>query len=170
MFYLFESLAVLEELGAGLDGCKLIIINVTFLAYVLVSLFFIKVLQSCRGACCAFARQGTCHIFACLKSITVFFNFRNLASILVESGVTGHCCSIRGLCGNPKEWRVGSVPFVSLMRLVPNVQDNPTLSAETIRTGIHPGEGSDRASRTPSVTEQPVIPSSEVSLEGKGYR
>lgn len=96
---------------------------------------------------------------------------RNLASILVESGVTGHCCSIRGLCGNPKEWHLGSVPFVSLMRLVPNVQDNPTLTAATQRTGTSAADvGIDRSSRTPSVTEQPVIPSSEVSLDGKAYR
>ncbi|KAL8447327.1 hypothetical protein Emed_004431 [Eimeria media] len=99
------------------------------------------------------------------------YAYGNLASILVESGVTGHCCSIRGLCGNPKEWHLGSVPFVSLMRLVPNVQDNPTLTVETKRSGTSAGEGGvDRTSRTPSVTEQPVIPSSEVSLDGKAYR
>lgn len=101
----------------------------------------------------------------------VFCACRNLASILVESGVTGHCCSIRGLCGNPKEWHLGSVPFVSLMRLVPNVQDNPTLTAATQKTGTSAADGvMDRTSRTPSVTEQPVIPSSEVSLDGKAYR
>ncbi|KAL8441082.1 hypothetical protein Emag_007470 [Eimeria magna] len=99
------------------------------------------------------------------------YAYGNLASILVESGVTGHCCSIRGLCGNPKEWHLGSVPFVSLMRLVPNVQDNPTLTVETKRSGPSAGDGGvDRTSRTPSVTEQPVIPSSEVSLDGKAYR
>ncbi|KAL8437325.1 hypothetical protein Efla_007593 [Eimeria flavescens] len=100
------------------------------------------------------------------------FAYGNLASILVESGVTGHCCSIRGLCGNPKEWHLGSVPFVSLMRLVPNVQDSPTLTAEIQRSGGACGDGGAdrRTSRTPSVTEQPVIPSSEVSLDGKAYR
>ncbi|CDI76905.1 phosphofructokinase, putative [Eimeria acervulina] len=99
------------------------------------------------------------------------YAYGNLASILVESGVTGHCCSIRGLCGNPKEWHLGSVPFVSLMRLVPNVQDNPTLTAATQKTGTSAADGvMDRTSRTPSVTEQPVIPSSEVSLDGKAYR
>lgn len=98
------------------------------------------------------------------------YAYGNLASILVESGVTGHCCSIRGLCGNAKEWHVGSVPFVSLMRLVPNVQDNPTLTA-TRGAGGPSADGSvDRTSRTPSVTDQPVIPSSEVGLEGKAYR
>ncbi|XP_026192736.1 uncharacterized protein LOC34621637 [Cyclospora cayetanensis] len=98
------------------------------------------------------------------------FAYGNLASILVESGVTGHCCSIRGLCGNPKEWHLGSVPFVSLMRLVPNVQDNPTLTAAIQKKGAAAEGIVDRTSRTPSVTEQPVIPSSEVSLEGKAYR
>lgn len=65
---------------------------------------------------------------------------------------------------------MGSVPFVSLMRLVPNVQDNPTLTATKGTAGCSADGSVDRSSRTPSVTEQPVIPSSEVGLEGKAYR
>ncbi|CDJ35181.1 Pyrophosphate--fructose 6-phosphate 1-phosphotransferase subunit beta, related [Eimeria mitis] len=114
------------------------------------------------------------------QAVTHFFGYQGRSSMpstfdanlaYAYGNLTGHCCSIRGLCGNPKEWHLGSVPFVSLMRLVPNVQDNPTLTAATHKTGTSAADGIvDRTSRTPSVTEQPVIPSSEVSLDGKAYR
>ncbi|CBZ51912.1 Phosphofructokinase, related [Neospora caninum Liverpool] len=99
------------------------------------------------------------------------FAYGHLASILVESGVTGHCCSIRGLCGPVKDWRLGSIPFVTLMKLVPTPQDNPAFAAR--------GPGNDAAlvntakdirQQRSVMTDLPIIPSAEVNLDGKAYR
>eukprot|EP00921_Rhytidocystis_pertsovi_P005208 GHVQ01009018.1.p1 GENE.GHVQ01009018.1~~GHVQ01009018.1.p1 ORF type:complete len:1639 (+),score=226.92 GHVQ01009018.1:122-5038(+) len=75
-----------------------------------------------------------------------------LSSILIESGLTGYCTTIRGLCGNVEDWKLGGVPFVSLLRIVPNVTEN------------HHGWSGDTKS------DVPVIPSAEVDLQGKAFR
>ncbi|KAH7648855.1 pyrophosphate-dependent phosphofructokinase [Cryptosporidium bovis] len=72
----------------------------------------------------------------------------HFASIVVESGLTGHLCSIRGLCGEVSDWRMTAIPFNCLMKIVPsNDETHPEL----------PGN-------------MPTIPSSEVDLKGKAYR
>ncbi|OII71579.1 phosphofructokinase family protein [Cryptosporidium andersoni] len=72
----------------------------------------------------------------------------HFASIVVESGLTGQLCSIRGLCGEVSDWRMTSIPFNCLMRIVPsNDETHPELPSNI-----------------------PTIPSSEVDLKGKAYR
>ncbi|KAF7457924.1 putative phosphofructokinase [Cryptosporidium felis] len=72
----------------------------------------------------------------------------HFASIVVESGLTGHLCSIRGLCGEVSDWRMTAIPFNCLMKIVPsNDETHPELP-----------------------TNIPTIPSSEVDLKGKAYR
>lgn len=99
------------------------------------------------------------------------YAYGHLASILVESGVTGHCCSIRGLCGPVSEWHLGSVPFVSLMRLVPTPQDNPTFVCQRPEDGeVTLSSAADIRQQRSVMTDLPVIPSAEVNLDGKAYR
>ncbi|PFH36367.1 6-phosphofructokinase [Besnoitia besnoiti] len=95
------------------------------------------------------------------------FAYGHLASILVESGVTGHCCSIRGLCGPVSDWHLGSIPFVTLMKLVPTPQDNPTFAASDSALR---NTATDIRQQRSVMTDLPVIPSAEVNLEGKAYR
>ncbi|KAL3129470.1 pyrophosphate-dependent phosphofructokinase [Cryptosporidium hominis] len=72
----------------------------------------------------------------------------HFASIVVESGLTGHLCSIRGLCGDVSDWRMTAIPFNCLMKIVPsNDETHPELPSNI-----------------------PTIPSSEVDLKGKAYR
>ncbi|PHJ20129.1 6-phosphofructokinase, partial [Cystoisospora suis] len=113
------------------------------------------------------------------------FAYGHLAAILVESGVTGHCCSIRGLCGPVTDWHLGSIPFVTLMKLVPSPQENPTFAAAaggSSGNGLGESEGSGKGRSPPMntatdirqqrsiMTDLPVIPSAEVNLDGKAYR
>eukprot|EP01055_Gregarina_sp_Pseudo9_P000507 Gregarina_sp_Pseudo_9__506@NODE_1324_length_1689_cov_59_036364_g1223_i1_p1_GENE_NODE_1324_length_1689_cov_59_036364_g1223_i1NODE_1324_length_1689_cov_59_036364_g1223_i1_p1_ORF_typecomplete_len512_score130_81PFK/PF00365_20/4_6e52_NODE_1324_length_1689_cov_59_036364_g1223_i11131537 len=47
-----------------------------------------------------------------------------LASILVESDLTGFVTSVRGLCARPADWRFTAVPLSVLMRIMPEAESN----------------------------------------------
>eukprot|EP01054_Gregarina_sp_Poly1_P006497 Gregarina_sp_Poly_1__6496@NODE_347_length_9356_cov_233_862418_g290_i0_p2_GENE_NODE_347_length_9356_cov_233_862418_g290_i0NODE_347_length_9356_cov_233_862418_g290_i0_p2_ORF_typecomplete_len1195_score204_69PFK/PF00365_20/3_8e81PFK/PF00365_20/3_2e58_NODE_347_length_9356_cov_233_862418_g290_i040497633 len=47
-----------------------------------------------------------------------------LASILVESDLTGFVTSVRGLCARPTDWRFTAVPLSILMRIMPEAESN----------------------------------------------
>eukprot|EP01054_Gregarina_sp_Poly1_P002829 Gregarina_sp_Poly_1__2828@NODE_178_length_11948_cov_356_078613_g158_i0_p1_GENE_NODE_178_length_11948_cov_356_078613_g158_i0NODE_178_length_11948_cov_356_078613_g158_i0_p1_ORF_typecomplete_len1194_score178_30PFK/PF00365_20/8_4e80PFK/PF00365_20/3_8e56_NODE_178_length_11948_cov_356_078613_g158_i024055986 len=47
-----------------------------------------------------------------------------LASILIESDLTGFITSVRGLCARPADWRFTAVPLSILMRIMPEAESN----------------------------------------------
>lgn len=71
----------------------------------------------------------------------------------MESGLTAYCCTIRGLCGDTKDWKLGAIPFNSMLMFTAQ-QDN----------------GYNCPSRGGGQTDMPIIPSAEVNLNGKAYR
>lgn len=79
------------------------------------------------------------------------YAYGHAASIVIESGLTGYIVSIRGLCGNVKDWKLFAIPLVSLMKILPKGQE--TKSLKSICKG-----------------DLPVIPSALVDLNGKAYR
>lgn len=80
------------------------------------------------------------------------FAFGHLAAICVESGLTGYCTTIRGLCGTTQEWKLGAIPFNSMLKFTAQ-QESCYLS------DIQHGKN-----------DMPIIPSAEVNLNGKAYR
>lgn len=78
------------------------------------------------------------------------FAYGHLATICVESGLTAHCCTIRGLCGEKKDWKLAAIPFNSMLMFTAQ-QDE-----------VHP--------ELRGKKELPIIPSAEVNLNGKAYR
>lgn len=80
------------------------------------------------------------------------FAYGHLAAICVESGLTGYCCTIRGLCGDKKDWKLGAVPLNSMLMF--------TAQQDSGYAGPYRGNQSD----------VPIIPSAEVNLNGKAYR
>ncbi|CAA9987425.1 6-phosphofructokinase, putative [Plasmodium knowlesi strain H] len=79
------------------------------------------------------------------------YSYGHAASIVIESGLTGYIVSIRGLCGNIKDWKLFAIPFISLMKILPRGQDSKYL-------------------KSASKGDLPVIPSAPVDLNGKAYR
>ncbi|CRG96703.1 6-phosphofructokinase, putative [Plasmodium gallinaceum] len=79
------------------------------------------------------------------------YSYGHAASIVIESGLTGYIVSIRGLCGNVKDWKLFAIPFISLMKILPRGQENKYL-------------------KSASKGDLPVIPSAPVDLNGKAYR
>ncbi|ANQ07486.1 6-phosphofructokinase [Plasmodium coatneyi] len=79
------------------------------------------------------------------------YSYGHAASIVIESGLTGYIVSIRGLCGNIKDWKLFAIPFISLMNILPRGQDSKYL-------------------KSASKGDLPVIPSAPVDLNGKAYR
>lgn len=79
------------------------------------------------------------------------YAYGHAASIVIESGLTGYIVSIRGLCGNVKDWKLFAIPLVSLMKILPRGQENKSL-------------------KEVSKGDLPVIPSAPVDLNGKAYR
>ena len=69
-----------------------------------------------------------------------------LASILIESGLTGFVTSVRGLCSHPVEWRFSAVPIAVLLKILPE--------SETAAYG----------------RKVPMIPCADVDLKGSAYR
>eukprot|EP01055_Gregarina_sp_Pseudo9_P004189 Gregarina_sp_Pseudo_9__4188@NODE_433_length_2840_cov_12_168511_g409_i0_p1_GENE_NODE_433_length_2840_cov_12_168511_g409_i0NODE_433_length_2840_cov_12_168511_g409_i0_p1_ORF_typecomplete_len929_score334_44PFK/PF00365_20/1_2e14PFK/PF00365_20/5_5e54UBM/PF14377_6/0_055_NODE_433_length_2840_cov_12_168511_g409_i0532839 len=70
----------------------------------------------------------------------------HLASILVESGLTGMLTSVRGLCGRPQDWRMSAIPVQSLMRVMPDAEER--MYGRRV----------------------PIIPGSDVDLDGSAYQ
>ncbi|GAW80218.1 6-phosphofructokinase [Plasmodium gonderi] len=79
------------------------------------------------------------------------YAYGHAASIVIESGLTGYIVSIRGLCGNVKDWKLFAIPFISLMKILPKGQGSKYL-------------------KSASKGDLPVIPSAPVDLNGKAYR
>ncbi|KNA00356.1 6-phosphofructokinase [Plasmodium vivax North Korean] len=79
------------------------------------------------------------------------YSYGHAASIVIESGLTGYIVSIRGLCGNIKDWKLFAIPFISLMKILPRGQGSKYL-------------------KSASKGDLPVIPSAPVDLNGKAYR
>ncbi|SBS85319.1 6-phosphofructokinase, putative [Plasmodium ovale] len=79
------------------------------------------------------------------------YAYGHAASIVIESGLTGYIVSIRGLCGNVKDWKLFAIPFISLMKILPRGQGSKYL-------------------KSASKGDLPVIPSAPVDLNGKAYR
>ncbi|KJP88650.1 diphosphate-fructose-6-phosphate 1-phosphotransferase [Plasmodium fragile] len=79
------------------------------------------------------------------------YSYGHAASIVIESGLTGYIVSIRGLCGNIKDWKMFAIPFISLMKILPRGQGSKYL-------------------KSASKGDLPVIPSAPVDLNGKAYR
>ncbi|GIX63722.1 6-phosphofructokinase, putative [Babesia caballi] len=97
-----------------------------------------------------FGYQGRC----CMPSefdCSLAFAFGHVATIAVESRLTGYCCSIRGLCGTVKDWKLFAIPLTSLMRIDPNILT--AISLKDFKRG-----------------ELPVIPSSTVGLKSKAFK
>ncbi|GBE60727.1 6-phosphofructokinase [Babesia ovata] len=97
-----------------------------------------------------FGYQGRC----CMPSefdCSLAFAYGHLAAISVESRLTGVCCSIRGLCGTVKDWKMFAIPLTSLMKVEPNILT--ALSLSSYKKG-----------------ELPIIPSSTVSLKSKAFK
>jgi len=84
------------------------------------------------------------------------YAYGRLAAMCIESNLTGHCCSIRGLCGPVKQWKPMTISFTSMMKIVPSQQD------------VHHELMEARADFKSA--DIPIIPSSEVSLESKSFR
>jgi len=80
------------------------------------------------------------------------YAYGHLASVCIESGLTGHCCTIRGLVSGPEDWKLGAIPFNSLLQIIPAQQD------------VHP----DLKSRIKD--HLPVMPAAEVRPTCKAYR
>eukprot|EP00919_Chromeraceae_sp_WS-2016_P077957 GHVR01184426.1.p1 GENE.GHVR01184426.1~~GHVR01184426.1.p1 ORF type:complete len:530 (-),score=105.52 GHVR01184426.1:343-1932(-) len=75
------------------------------------------------------------------------FAHGHLAGILVESGLSGYCTTVRGLCGPPSDWKFGAVPFTSMMKVLPRTSDIDKQGMDI-----------------------PLIPSAEVNLESRSFR
>lgn len=45
-----------------------------------------------------------------------------VASILVESGLTGFVTSVRGLCNPPTNWRFSALPISVLLKILPDIE------------------------------------------------
>lgn len=69
-----------------------------------------------------------------------------LAAILLESELTGHVTSVRGLCGRPQDWRFTAVPLSVLLKIMPD--------AETQAYG----------------RKVPMIPCADVDLRSSAYK
>lgn len=94
-------------------------------------------------------RSSLPSVFDCQLGLTHGY----LAAIIVESGLTGYCTTVRGLCGDAQAWKLGAIPLTSMMKVV-NVQDvfiTPTAALV-------------------SKSDRPVIPSMEVQLDKKAFR
>jgi len=76
------------------------------------------------------------------------FAHGHLAAMCVESGLTGYCTTVRGLCGPSHSWKLAAVPIPSMMKVVPRSGDDTMKGFENL----------------------PVVPSAEVDLEGKAFR
>eukprot|EP00371_Babesia_bovis_P001488 XP_001610135.1 6-phosphofructokinase [Babesia bovis T2Bo] len=97
-----------------------------------------------------FGYQGRC----CTPSefdCSLAFAYGHVASIAAESGLTGVCCSIRGLCGEIEAWKMYAVPLTCLMKVEPNIMT--PISLNDFKKG-----------------ELPMVPSSTVSLKSKAFR
>ncbi|KAK1443727.1 hypothetical protein BgAZ_206030 [Babesia gibsoni] len=97
-----------------------------------------------------FGYQGRC----CMPSefdCSLAFAYGHLAGIALESKLTGCCCSIRGLCGTIKDWKMYVIPLTSLMRVDPNMMQ--LMSINDFKKG-----------------ELPIIPSSTVNLKSKAFK
>jgi 6-phosphofructokinase len=79
------------------------------------------------------------------------FAFGHLAVICIESGLTGYCATIRGLCGETQEWKLGTIPFNSMLSFTAS-QDTTYFS-----------------NRSNDKNDVPIIPSADVNLNGKAY-
>jgi len=84
------------------------------------------------------------------------YAYGRLAAVCIESGITGHCCSLRALCGPVRQWKPMTIPYTSMLKIVPNHQQ---VSPEYYEDDLHVDH-----------SDIPVIPSSEVSLESKAFR
>ena len=84
-----------------------------------------------------------------------------MASICVEYQATGLICSIRGLVAHPNEWIPTTIPFTSMLRIVPTSTEN-----------LHPLLRKARTTRGAYYlhTDLPMIPVARVSTESKAYR
>eukprot|EP01055_Gregarina_sp_Pseudo9_P000429 Gregarina_sp_Pseudo_9__428@NODE_1279_length_1717_cov_36_058999_g1202_i0_p2_GENE_NODE_1279_length_1717_cov_36_058999_g1202_i0NODE_1279_length_1717_cov_36_058999_g1202_i0_p2_ORF_typecomplete_len335_score111_64PFK/PF00365_20/3_1e05_NODE_1279_length_1717_cov_36_058999_g1202_i01531157 len=69
-----------------------------------------------------------------------------LASILVESDLTGFVTSVRGLCARPSAWRFTAVPLSVLLRVMPEAESNAY------------------------GRKIPMVPCADVDLNGSAYR
>jgi 6-phosphofructokinase len=65
-----------------------------------------------------FGYQGRCShpsLFDCSLGSTYGFT----AAVLIENNLTGHCVSAQQITSEPKNWRVGGVPLLSMVRSQP---------------------------------------------------
>lgn len=97
-----------------------------------------------------FGYQGRC----CMPSefdCSLAFAYGHIAGIAIENRLTGCCCSIRGLSGAVKDWKMFAIPLTSLMKVDPNILQ--VISLNEFKKG-----------------ELPVIPSSTVDLKSKAFK
>eukprot|EP01054_Gregarina_sp_Poly1_P008019 Gregarina_sp_Poly_1__8018@NODE_45_length_17866_cov_75_803753_g39_i0_p2_GENE_NODE_45_length_17866_cov_75_803753_g39_i0NODE_45_length_17866_cov_75_803753_g39_i0_p2_ORF_typecomplete_len1377_score221_32PFK/PF00365_20/3e70PFK/PF00365_20/3_9e52_NODE_45_length_17866_cov_75_803753_g39_i0633510465 len=110
--------------------------------------------------------QAVCHYFGYQGRSAMPSNFDaslayahgHLAAICVESRITGHLTTIRGLCGEVSEWKLGAVPFNSLLTVIPIEQDMQ----------VHPDLNMTR--KLNKQKDLPIIPNAEVNLNCKALR
>lgn len=110
--------------------------------------------------------QAVCHYFgyqgrSAMPSsfdASLAYAHGHLAAICVESRITGHLTTIRGLCGDVSEWKLGAVPFNSLLTVIPIEQDMQ----------VHPDLNQTR--RLNKQKDLPIIPNAEVNLNCKALR
>eukprot|EP01055_Gregarina_sp_Pseudo9_P002108 Gregarina_sp_Pseudo_9__2107@NODE_246_length_3446_cov_5_179043_g229_i0_p1_GENE_NODE_246_length_3446_cov_5_179043_g229_i0NODE_246_length_3446_cov_5_179043_g229_i0_p1_ORF_typecomplete_len872_score224_71PFK/PF00365_20/6_9e02PFK/PF00365_20/7_9e51_NODE_246_length_3446_cov_5_179043_g229_i07503365 len=110
--------------------------------------------------------QAVCHYFgyqgrSAMPSTfdaSLAYAHGHLAAICVESRITGHLTTIRGLCGEVSEWKLGAVPFNSLLTVIPIEQDMQ----------VHPDLHLTR--KLNKQKDLPIIPNAEVNLNCKALR
>ncbi|EZG62792.1 6-phosphofructokinase [Gregarina niphandrodes] len=78
-----------------------------------------------------------------------------LAAICVESAITGHLTTVRGLTGDVKDWKLGAIPFNCLLTLVPSQQND----------AVHP-----QLSTAYTQEQLPILPNAETDLNSKALR
>eukprot|EP01053_Blabericola_migrator_P005493 Blabericola_migrator_1__5492@NODE_27_length_20109_cov_273_259006_g24_i0_p1_GENE_NODE_27_length_20109_cov_273_259006_g24_i0NODE_27_length_20109_cov_273_259006_g24_i0_p1_ORF_typecomplete_len1384_score349_05PFK/PF00365_20/9_4e72PFK/PF00365_20/6_3e53_NODE_27_length_20109_cov_273_259006_g24_i01423318384 len=110
--------------------------------------------------------QAVCHYFGYQGRSAMPSNFDaslafahgHLAAICIESKVTGHLTTIRGLCGEVNEWKLGAVPFNCLLTVVPIEQDMQ------VHPDLHNTRTLDKSK------DIPIVPNAEVNLNCKALR
>ncbi|KAK2195532.1 bifunctional Pyrophosphate-dependent phosphofructokinase PfpB/ATP-dependent 6-phosphofructokinase/Phosphofructokinase superfamily/Phosphofructokinase domain [Babesia duncani] len=98
-----------------------------------------------------FGYQGRCSTpseFDC----SLAYAYGCVAAMAVESGLTGYCCSIRGLCGSVEDWMLFAIPLTCLMKIAPNV-------LELLHIPYNFAKG-----------DLPIIPSATVELTSKAFK
>lgn len=107
--------------------------------------------------------QAVCHYFgyqgrSAMPSnfdATLAFAHGHLAVMCIESGLSGYVTTIRGLCGPVSDWKLGAIPFNSLLTLIPIQQE----------IQVHPELNDSRKSSDKS--DMPIIPNAEINLKCK---